>query len=85
MSESQADDCLKRGQEISVAGEQNESVILPAEGQVHQVHSDGHVNALFLGRLAGPAAVVELSADDLDPVSRVHRDACASLEAVTTG
>lgn len=67
MSESQADDCLKRGQEISVAGEQNESVILPAEGQVHQVHSDGHVNALFLGRLAGPGAVVELSADDLDP------------------
>lgn len=34
MSESQADDCLKRRQEISVAGEQNESVILPAEGQV---------------------------------------------------
>lgn len=59
------DDALERGQQVSVAGEQDKGVVLSAKCQVHQVDSKCDLDALLLWRMVGPIPVVKLTARNL--------------------
>jgi hypothetical protein len=62
----QLHDGFERGEQVGVAGEDHQGVVLAAEAAVHQVHGERDIDALLLRRPVRPVSVVEHPADDMD-------------------